>query len=43
MRAAAMRWRVSWRKGEVLFALLLLAVAAGIIGLAALAIELLGH
>jgi hypothetical protein len=38
-----MRWRSSWRRGELLFALLLLVVAAGIIGLAALAIELFGR
>ena len=38
-----MKWRASWRRGEVLFALLLLAGAAGIIGLAALAIELFGR
>jgi hypothetical protein len=38
-----MRWRSSWRRGDVFFALLLLVVAGGIIGLAALAIELLGR
>jgi len=38
-----MKWRSTWRREDVLFALLLLAIAAAIIGLAGLAIEALGH
>jgi hypothetical protein len=43
MRAAVMRWRSSWRRGDMLFALLLLAIAAAIVGLPGLAIEVIGR
>jgi hypothetical protein len=38
-----MRWRSSWRREEILFALLLLLIAAAIIGLAGIAIDALGR
>jgi hypothetical protein len=38
-----MRWRVIWRREDVLFALLLLVIAAAIIGLAGIAIDAIGH
>jgi hypothetical protein len=38
-----MKWRSSWRREDVLFALLLLVIAAAIVGLAGLAIDVLGH
>ena len=43
MRAAIMRWRSSWRREDILFALLLLLIAAAIIGLAGIAIDALGR
>jgi hypothetical protein len=38
-----MRWRWSWRREDLLFALLLLVIAAAIVGLAGVAIEAVGH
>ncbi len=38
-----MRWRSSWRREEVLFAVLLLAIAAAILGLAGIAFDAIGH
>ena len=38
-----MRWRSSWRRGEVLFALLLVVIAAAVIGLAGIAFEAIGR
>jgi hypothetical protein len=43
MRAAVMRWRSSWRREDMLFTLLLLVIAAAIIGLTGIAIDSLGH
>lgn len=43
MRAALMKWRTSWRREDILFALLLLVIAAAIIGLAGVAIEAFGR
>ncbi|HLG47160.1 MAG TPA: hypothetical protein VKY24_13035 [Reyranella sp.] len=43
MRQAVMRWRSSWRREDVLFALLLLLIAAAIIGLAGIAIDAIGR
>lgn len=38
-----MRWRSSWPKGDVLFALLLVAIAVAILGLAGVALEAIGR
>ena len=43
MRAALMKWRSSWRREDLLFALLLILIAAAIIGLAGVAIDAVGH
>jgi hypothetical protein len=43
MREAVMRWRSSWRRGDLLFALLLLVIAAAILGLAGVAIDAIGR
>ena len=38
-----MRWRVIWRREDVLFVLVLLLIAAAIIGLAGIAIDAIGR
>jgi len=38
-----MRWRSSWRREDILFSLLLLLIAAAIIGLAGVAIDAVGR
>jgi hypothetical protein len=43
MRAALMKWRSSWRREDLLFALLLILIAAAIIGLAGVALDAVGR
>jgi hypothetical protein len=38
-----MRWRSSWQREEVLFAVLLLVIAAAILGLGSVAIDAIGR
>jgi hypothetical protein len=38
-----MKWRSSWRREDLLFALLLILIAAAIIGLAGVALDAVGR